>query len=151
MKKITLIIICITFFSCNNSKQISNEEKALLDKISQLENENKNLKDSLSKNESDFLYSQILIGVADQHFLKVGRNNNVVMLLQTFGKELPSYEIYKLEDKREIKIGENNQTRFNYQFFPKSVNDNELELLVKIPYKGKVIKIPAKMTFNIKE
>ncbi|MNU08992.1 hypothetical protein D3C72_2553050 [compost metagenome] len=73
------------------------------------------------------------------------------MLLQTFGKELPSYEIYKLEGKREIKIGENNQTRFNYQFVPKSVNDNELELLVKIPYKGKVIKIPAKMTFNIKE
>jgi hypothetical protein len=149
MKQIFLLAICITTLGCNNLK--TKEEQDLLNKITQLEEQNRKLKDSLSKNESDFLYSQILIGVADEHTLKVGKNNNVVMLLQTFGKELPKYEIYKIEDKREIKIGENNQTRFNYQFVPKSIEDNELDLLVKIPFQGKVIKIPGKMIFDIKK
>ncbi|MFD2940951.1 hypothetical protein ACFS3A_12960 [Flavobacterium notoginsengisoli] len=146
MRKIIFIIICITLFSCNNS----NQEKTLLDKISQLENENKSLKDSLSKNERDFLNSQILIGVPDVETIKVGKKNNIVMLFQTFDKKLPKYEIYKIEGKKEIKIGENNKTRFNYEFIPKSVNDKQMHLLVKIPYDGKIIEIQNSMSFNVK-
>ncbi len=151
MKKIFFVILCITLFSCNNSKYSSNDEKALLDKISQLENENKSLKDSLSKNERDFLNSQILIGVPDVETIKVGKENNIVMLFQTFDKKLPKYEIYKIEGKREIKIGENNQTRFNYEFIPKSIDDNKMHLLVKIPYEGKIITIQNSMSFNVKK
>ncbi|RED24578.1 hypothetical protein BD847_1308 [Flavobacterium cutihirudinis] len=151
MKKVILLITCIILSSCNNSKYSSNEEKALFDKISQLENENKSLKDSLSKNERDFLNSQILIGVPDVETIKVGKNNNIVMLFQTFDKKLPKYEIYKIEGKKEIKIGDNNQTRFNYNFIPKSINDNKMHLLVKIPYEGKIITIQNSMVFNIKK
>ena len=121
-----------------------------MDKISQLENENKNLKDSLSKNERDFLNSQILIGVPDVETIKAGKNNNIVMLFQTLDKKLPKYEIYKIEGKKEIKIGENNQTRFNYNFIPKSIDDNKIHLLVKIPYEGKIITIHNSMSFNVK-
>jgi hypothetical protein len=151
MKKIFFAIICIMLFSCNNSKQSSNEEKALLNKISQLENENKSLKDSLSKNERNFLNSQILIGVPDVGTIKVNKKNNIVMLFQTFDRKLPKYEIYKVEGKKEIKIGENNQTRFNYEFTPKSIDDNEMHLLVKIPYEGKIITIHNSMIFNIEK
>ena len=151
MKKITFIIICITLFSCNNSKQSSKEEKALLDKILQLENENKSLKDSISKSERDFLNSQILIGVPDIGTIKVGKKNNIVMLFQTFGKKIPKYEIYKVEGNKEIKIGENNQTRFNYEFIPESTKDNKMHLLVKIPFEGKIIKIHNSMLFNVKK
>ena len=73
------------------------------------------------------------------------------MLLQTFNRKVPKYEIFKIEGNKEIKIGENNQTRFNYEFIPKSINDNELELMIKIPYGKRVIKIPGKMYFPIKE
>lgn len=151
MKKLIFIIICITLFSCNNSENSSTEEKALLDKISQLENENKSLKDSLSKNERDFLNSQMLIGVPDVETIKVGKKNNIVMLFYTSNRKLPKYEIYKVERKKEIKIGENNQTRFNYEFIPKSIDDNKMHLLVKIPYEGKTITIQNEMSFNVKK
>jgi hypothetical protein len=151
MKKLIFIIICITLFSCNNSEQRSNAEKALLDKISQLENENKSLKDSLSKNERDFLNSQMLIGVPDVETIKVGEKNNIAMLFYTFDKKLPKYEIYKVEGNRETKIGENNQTKFNYNFTPKSIDDNKMHLLVKIPYEGKTITIQNEMSFNVKK
>ncbi|BDU23801.1 MULTISPECIES: hypothetical protein [unclassified Flavobacterium] len=151
MKKLISIIICITLFSCNNSENSSNEEKALLDKISQLENENKSLKDSLSKNERDFLNSQMLIGVPDVETIKVGKKNNIVMLFHTSDKKLPKYEIYKIEGDKKIKIGENNQTKFNYNFIPKSIDDNKIHLLVKIPYQGKTIILQNAMSFNVKK
>ncbi|MRX68999.1 hypothetical protein SAMN06265349_104322 [Flavobacterium resistens] len=151
MKKLIFIIICITLFSCNNSENRSNEEKALLDKISQLENENKNLKDSLSKNERDFLNSQMLIGVPDVETIKIGEKNNIVMLFHTSNKKLPKYEIYKIDGNKKIKIGENNQTKFNYNFTPKSTDDNKMHLLVKIPYEGKTIMIQNEMSFNVKK
>lgn len=135
--------------SCN-IKNDSQEVNILLDRISKLEDQNKKLKDSLSKIEGDFLYSQILIGVPDVETIKVGKKNNIVMLFQTFDKKLPQYEIYRIEGKKEIKIGENNQTRFNYEFVPKSIHDNTFSLLVKIPFEGKTISIPNSMVFNVK-
>jgi hypothetical protein len=104
----------------------------------------------LSRYEAEFLYSQILIGVPDEKEIKVGRKNKIVMLFQTFNKELPKYEIYKVENGKKIKVGENNQTRFNYDFIPKSTKDNEVDLLVKLPYKGKIIEIPAGISFDVK-
>ena len=149
MKQIILLTICIIILGCNNLTL--KEEQDLLNKITQLEEQNKKLKDSLSKSERDFLNSQILIGVPDVEHIKVGKKNNIVMLFQTFDKKLPKYEIYKIEGKKEIKIGENNQTRFNYEFIPKSIDDNKTHLLVKIPCEGKIITIHNSMSFNVKK
>ncbi|MBB4801225.1 hypothetical protein HNP37_001264 [Flavobacterium nitrogenifigens] len=151
MKKAIFIIICFTLLSCNNSNHSSNKEKALLDKISQLENENKKLKDSLSKNERDFINSQMLIGVPDVESFKVGKKNNITFLFYTLDKKLPQYEIYKVENKKEIKIGENNQTKFNYEFIPKSIDDSKLHILVKIPYEGKVTTMQNSISLNVKK
>ncbi|WP_343592481.1 hypothetical protein [Flavobacterium sp.] len=128
-----------------------NAEKALLDKISQLENENQKLKDSLSKNERDFINSQMLIGIPDVESFTVGKKNNISFLFHTLDKKLPQYEIYKVENKREIKIGQNNQTKFNYEFIPKSIGDNKIHLLVKIPSGGKITTLQTSISLNVKK
>ena len=150
MKNYILITILVLFtFSCSKSNN---------DEIDDLKKQNKKLqsqvavlKDSLSNSESEFLYSQILIGIADETVLKVGEKNNVVMLFQTFNKKLPEYEIYKIEGNQKIKVGSDTNTRFNYSFTPKSLNDKNLKLLVKMHYRGKVIEIPAEMYFDLKK
>ncbi|OUD36226.1 hypothetical protein [Flavobacterium sp. FPG59] len=146
---ILITIIFLLTLSCEKS----NDKE-----LNKLEIENKELKsqvltlkDSLSNFEEEFLHSQILIGIADETVLKVGQKNNVVMLFQTFNKKLPEYEIYKVEGKEKIKIGKDTKTRFNYSFTPKSLNDKNLELLVKMRYKGEIIEIPAKMYFDLKK
>jgi hypothetical protein len=151
MKKILITTICIITLSCNKSAENPKEEENLLTEISILKEQNRKLKDSLSKNEAKFLYSQILIGISDRQILKVGQKNNIVMLLQTYNRKLPKYEIYKIEDNKEIKIGENDGTRFNYEFVPKSVEDNSPEFLLKIPYDGKTIKIPGKLILDVQK
>lgn len=137
--------------SCNKSAENTKEVENLLGKISKLEEQNKKLKDSLYKSEAEFLYSQILIGISDNQTLKVGRKNNIVMLLQTYNRKLPKYEIYRIEDGKEIKVGENNRTRFDYEFTPKSVKDNSPEFLIKLPYNRNIIKIPGKLILNVEK
>jgi hypothetical protein len=150
MKNSIISTICIlTAISCNSEK--STEKEKFIEKISILEKENLKLKDSLKKVEADFLYSQILIGIPNTKVIKVGKKNEIVMLLQTFNKTLPKYEIYKLEGKKEIKVGESNQTRFEFQFTPKTVEEDTLELLLKMPYNGRVIKIPGKMSLDVEK
>ena len=73
------------------------------------------------------------------------------MLFQTYDRKLPKYEIYRIIDNKEIKVGENDETRFDYEFIPKSVKDNEPEFLIKIPYNGKIIKIPGKLILDVVE
>ena len=149
MKNLLIITIFFLFLSCNKSIENSQEVENLLNRISQLEAQNKMLQDSIERNEQEFLTSQILIGISDNPILKVGKKNNIVMLLQTFGRKLPKYEIFKMDDGKEIKVGENNGTRFNYEFIPTSIRDNSPELLVKVPYNGKIITIPSKLFLNV--
>jgi|GEM_PF-1063641 len=151
MKKLLIATICIIALSCNKSAEKPKEFENLLTKISSLENQNKKLKDSLSKSEAEFLYSQILIGISDKQTLKVGQKNNIVMLLQTYNRKLPKYEIYRIIDNKEIKVGENDETRFDYEFIPESIEDNSPEFLIKLPYNGKTIQIPGKLILDVEK
>lgn len=137
--------------SCNQSTENPQELENLLNKISMLETQNKILKDSLQRNEEEFLYSQILLGISDDAVLKVGKKNNIVMLFQTYGRKLPKYEIYRIKGDKEIKVGENDGTRFNYEFIPKSIHDNSPEFSIKIPYNGKIITIPGKLLLDVED
>jgi hypothetical protein len=137
--------------SCNKPPENKKDLQNLIAKVSMLEEQNQKLKDSLSKSEAEFLYSQILIGISDSKTLKVGKKNNVVMLLQTFNKKLPKYEIYRIEDGKEVKVGENDGTRFDYEFIPKSVEDNSPEFLIKLPFNGQTIKIKAKLILDVEK
>lgn len=144
-------MICTITLSCNKSQENEKELESLITKISILEEQNKKLEDSLSKVEEEFLFSQILLGISDKQTLKVGEKNNIVMLLQTFNRKLPIYEIFRIENGKEIKVGENDGTRFDYEFIPKSIDDNSPEFLKKIPYNGKIIKIPGKLNLDVKK
>jgi hypothetical protein len=137
--------------SCNKPPENKKDLQNLIAKVSMLEEQNQKLKDSLSKSEAEFLYSQILIGISDSKTLKVGKKNNVVMLLQTYNKKLPKYEIYRIEDGKEVKVGENDGTRFDYEFIPKSVEDNSPEFLIKLPFNGQTIKIKAKLILDVEK
>ena len=109
------------------------------------------LKDSLSDLEENFLHSQILVGIADEAILTVGKENNVVMLFQTYDKKLPEYEIFRIEGNKEIRVGNNNNTRFNVNFTPKSIEDNKLKILVKMSYKNKPIVLQSELNFDVKQ
>jgi len=150
MKNCTLIgILFLLTIGCN--KPNNQKLHDLTDENKKLRNEIEVLKDSLSDFEEDFLHSQILIGVADETVLKVGKKNNVVMLFQTYNRKLPDYEIYKIEDNKKIKVGSDNKTRFNINFTPKSLQDKTLKLEVKMRYKDKTINIPAEVYFDLKQ
>lgn len=152
MKYLTIVVVCILALGCNNSStQKANETDKLLAKIKLLEEQNQKLKDSISRDEMEFLHSQNLIGISDDEVLKVGKKNNIVMLVHTYNKELPKYEIYTVVDNKEIKIGENNQTRFNFEFIPKSVDDNSPEIFLKMRHKGEIIKIPGKLLLKVEK
>ena len=148
MKKIIFITICFLALSCNKQNE-NNEVEKLLKKIAKLEIENKRLNESVTKNEENFLHSQILLGIPDKPVLKLGDKTEVSMLFQTFDREIPKYDIYRVEGKKQIKIGTNNQTQFKYEFIPKKIGIEELNLIVKMPYNGKVIEIPAGMYFKV--
>jgi hypothetical protein len=151
MKTLLITTICILLLSCNkpaeNTQTIDNLQK----RVSVLEKQNRKLKDSLSKNEAEFLYSQILIGIPYKYKQKVGKKNKIAMLLQTFEKKLPKYEIFRVINGKEIKVAESDQTRFDYEFIPKSVEDNRPDFLIKIPYNGKIIKIPGGLILDVEK
>ena len=99
----------------------------------------------------NFLYSQILIGVPEYHSQKVGKKNKVTILFHSYNVEIPNYEIFKLEDGKRIKVGSNNRTSFDYDFIPKSLDDNNLDLIVTIPFKNQTFDIPVSMTLGLNE
>ena len=141
---LSLLTISCTDSSENKLHDVVAENKELQSRIEVL-------KDSLSNFEEDFLHSQMLVGIADEAILRVGKENNVVMLFQTYEKKLPEYEIYKIEGNKEIRVGNNSNTRFNINFTPKSIEDNKLKILVKMSYKNKPIVLQSDLYFDVKQ
>lgn len=132
--------------SCNDYNN-SEELEALDLKVSKLQEENRKLKYLISGYEENELRYQSLVGITDGT-IKVGKKNRIVFLFHSF-TEMPKYEIFKLEGEKEVKIGTNNKTSFDYQFTPKSVSDNNLKVKVKIPYKKEVFEVFGEMNLKV--
>jgi hypothetical protein len=105
------------------------------------------LKISLSQLEQNSVVHRLLVGIPDGK-IEVGKKNRIVFILHDF-TEIPKYDIYKIEGNKEIKVGSNKLTSFDYEFNPKSKEDKNLKVKVKIPYKGKVFEIPGEMNVPI--
>lgn len=131
------------------SCQKPNTEKteSLKTEIEKLKSENKQLKISLSQLEQNSVVHRMLVGIPDGK-MEVGKKNRIVFLLHDF-TEIPKYDIYKIEGNKETKVGSNKLTSFDYEFNPKSKEDRNLKVKVKIPYKGKVFEIPGEMNVPI--
>ena len=149
MKKILLTTLIIITLSCNKNDIEQEELKTLTEKITLLEEENKNLKDSIKKAEEDFLYSLNIVGIPLNKKTKVGKKDSIAVLLHPFGHKLPKYEFYKIEDNKKIKVNSNNSTFFNYQFKPKSTDDNKIKLFIKIPDKDRFVELNSEITIDV--
>ena len=92
--------------------------------------------------------SQILLGLPENPILKVGEKSNVSIIFHTYNRKIPKYDIYKIEGNIKTKIGTNDSTKFNYEYTANKIGLNELNLLIEIPFKGRIIGIPAGMYFK---
>ena len=152
MNKLTILNLCfLSLLSCNNSNKNNEEIQKLLNQISELKKENKSLNDSLKSYTEDDLYRQQLIGISDETTLTIGKKNRIAFIFHKFEGDLPEYEIYRIENDKEIKVGTNKKRQFDYDFTPKSSTDNEVKLKVKIPYKNRTLEIPAHVIFKVNQ
>ena len=125
---ISVLLFLVFTISFNNS---NSELKKIDAQLKKLQNENLILKDSLSKlKEVDWEY-RMLVGIPNGKF-KVGEKNKITFLLHSF-KELPKYDVYKVEDEKDVKISSENFSKFDYEYLPKSNSDNKVSLKIRIP------------------
>lgn len=140
-----ILLIGLTIISCQKPNTV--ETESLKAEIVKLKTENKQLKISLSQLEEKNVVHRMLVGIPDGK-MEVGKKNRIVFLLHDF-TEIPKFDIYKVDGSKETKVGSNKLTSFDYEFNPKSKEDKNLKLKVKIPYKGKVFEIPGEMNVPI--
>lgn len=151
MNKVIITVICSLFISCTFKSEQTEKIENLLDSISRIKRENSMLMDSILKIERENLYDTHLYSNAYSKTLKVGKKDSITMLFQPTSDRLPKYEIFKIVDKKEIKVGENNKSKFNIEYTPKSIKDNKLHILVKMPFDGEEIKFQCQVTFDVEK
>lgn len=149
MKKVIITAICALFISCTFKSEQSEEIENLLDSISRIKKENSMLMDSILKIERENMYATHLRSNAYSKTLKVGKKDSIAIFFQPTSDKLPKYEIFKIIDKKEIKVGENNKSKFNVDYTPKSIKDNKLHVVVKMPFDGEEIKFQCQVKFNV--
>jgi hypothetical protein len=125
---ISFLFFSILTVSCNES---NSELKKINMELQKLQKENSILKDSISKiKEEDWNY-KMLVGVPEGK-LKVGKKNKIFFFIYD-SKELQNYDVYKIENKKEIKIRTEKFGKFSYEYIPKSEFENKVNLKIKIP------------------
>lgn len=132
MRKLTIIsalFFAVITISCNESN--SSELKRMASDLKKIQIENSQLKDSLSKLKEDDWNHRMLVGIPDGRF-KIGTKNKIVFFLYSV-KEVPKYDVYKIEDNKETKITSENLSKFEYEYVSKSDSDNRVKLKIKIP------------------
>ena len=145
MRNITLFaIILILTTSCENHKIIE-----LNNRINELENLNAKLTDSLNRNEYLKVISSELIGIPQKNILIPNEPNKFTFLLPS-NQKFPEYNVYRItkngnEEKRELLYESYKESRFEFNFIPKSDNDNSFELLaefdldsIKVQIQGRI-------------
>lgn len=130
MIKSKLITACLLLFfvSCQN-----NEIAILKKKVETLGKKNSILKDSIEKNRRNYIRKGWLIGIPEQCNYKVNKKGKIM-----FGfwrkEKLPEYNFYiKLSNTGEKKYLVKNSTEptYTYEFTPKSLDDNKVEVWVE--------------------
>ncbi|NGY38802.1 hypothetical protein FQU23_014955 [Flavobacterium sp. XN-5] len=126
-------IISVLFFSiftvsCNES---NSELKKINVELQKLQKENSILKDSISKIKKEDWNYKMLVGVPEGK-LKVGEKNKIFFFLYD-SKQLQDFDVYKIENKKEIKIRTEKFGKFSYEYIPKSELENKVSLKIKIP------------------
>ena len=150
MRKYVLIIVIIPIIiiSCQKS-----EYKYLNQTIDSLTMENMNLKDSISKLEDNSILNSTLIGLPDRIEFQVNDTGTVRFGFLKYG-EIGNYDVYqKMNDTGERKLLFSNLTNatFDYKFCPKSIEDNEIEMITVFKINGLPNEVYTILEFPIKE
>jgi len=125
-----LILISFVCASCQNEK-ISELNK----QVSELRNLNTKLKDSLAKIDYQKVISTDLVGIPHEKKMMPGTSNKFSFFLRTQQK-FPNYNVYRItkegsDEKRELLIKDHDQSKFQFDFIPKSNEDLSFELLAE--------------------
>lgn len=143
----------MTFFSSCKKENNQNDLVKLSERIVELEKENKKLKDSIEKNTERLKQSFHLVAIPYVDSFKVGRKDSIAMLIHPFVTDYPIFEIYKIVEGKEIKIGEDNKSSFTINHTPEDIQDNDPEYLVRFPDKEEKynVDIYGKLNLNVEE
>jgi hypothetical protein len=145
-----LALAFITFNSCDSNK-ISN----LTNTVSELSEQNSKLKDSIQLLKQKTILAFHIFATLEQKSLKVNEEGKIDFL---FGYKdnidyISEYDVYKLTgDNYEVRklILENQKlSEFEYNYTPKSIDDNRVRLLVIFKLDGYEVELPADVTINV--
>jgi hypothetical protein len=131
MRKTTialLILVSLLNYSCKNT-----EVEELKKQISDLELKNKILQDSLNKYDEYSIINSLLIGIPELRDYKVNETGIINFGFLKYG-EIRKYNVYqKIKGTEDKKLLYSNLTepKFKFEFTPKSIDDNEVELITE--------------------
>ncbi len=138
-KKIVVLLItfiCVT--SCSQKKL-----KELNNRISELEVLNKKLSDSLKHQLKEKILHLTPIGFSETYESKLNEPCQINYAF-CFGIDMdfPEYNVYRItngkEEEKELILSKQNKSGFTYEFTPKTVKDDTVELLLEFNSDGKI-------------
>lgn len=146
--RISFILILTT--SCQNQ----NIEE-LNSRISELENLNTKLIDPLNRNEYEKIMASELIGIPDKNQLIPNQPNKFIFSLPTIQK-IHEYNVYRItrngdEEVRELLYEKYTESRFEFDFIPKTDKEKSFELLAEFDLDSIKIHIPGRFDMTLTE
>lgn len=143
-----LFILLIISLSCQN-----NEDENLKRKVELLTMENNILKDSITKIEDNYILYSTLTGIPDRMMFKVNDTGNVRFGFLKYGK-IRNYNVYqKMNDtgERKLLFSDVTNATFDYKFCPKSIDDNEIEIITVFDIQGLSNEVYTILEFPVAE
>ena len=151
MKHLTLILISLVFLTSCGNKKVEELNK----RISELENQNTKLINSLNNSKYLRVLSSDLIGIPHKNNLTTNQANKFTFLFSSIQK-LPKYNVYQItkngnEELRELLFENLTDSRFEYNFIPKSNKDKSFELLAEFDLDSIRVDIPSSIDMSLNE
>ncbi|WP_046756890.1 hypothetical protein [Kordia jejudonensis] len=132
MKKIFLLAIAIiSLASCNQDKiQDLNRQ------IAALEASNKKLTDSLKNIQSENLMRMTAVGFPSEYTSKLNEPHQInYAFCYSIDIDFPEYNVYRVtnadKDEKELILAKQYKSGFRYDFIPKTLDDDTIELLIE--------------------
>lgn len=151
MKKLLLVIFYLTtIISCNDKNEVLNY------RISQLELENQILRDSLNQIEYRKILNSELIMIPQNSEIKLNESNSIIGMLvehqsyQDYNIFMRDTTLYNTEPERELLFKNYSDYKFEFDYKPKSKNDNWVHILAEFDLDTVKIKIPGIIWLDIK-
>ena len=147
-KSIIILVILLSNLSCQNEKIQELEQK-----ITELEKKNTELQYHLDNYEEISILHSQLVGIPESKDFKVNKKGIINFGFWKYG-EIRKFKVYRKDkgkEKLELVYDNLTESQFKLEFTPKSLDDNELEIVAEFESskEGSIIQVPTKMGLNI--